>query len=290
MENNHSIGLTGIQNARELGGYKTADGRTVKSGVLLRTAKLSAASEDDLRRLTEVYRLAKIFDLRSPEEIEGSPDIAPFQGTSGPDPDPVPGDAEYFNLPVLNMKKMLEQNYEIIEREGISLSQKIDPIQMITVSINAGMIGDGLYYGFLDDEPGRQSYSRMFRELLSLEDGRSALFHCTQGKDRTGVAAMLILSALGVPEKTIIEDYLLTNVFNEKRIGQERMMLQRSGKVPPEMIDTYLMAMDRVNGDTMTSVFSHIKEKYGSVTDYLINELGVSEAELGQLKKKFLTE
>src|SRR5699024_12834665 len=58
------------------------------------------------------------------------------------------------------------------------------------------------------------AYRKMFNVLLENDkEGESVVFHCTAGKDRTGVAAFLILSALGVSEKQIVEDYLYTNLF-----------------------------------------------------------------------------
>ncbi len=280
----HSIGLEGIQNARELGGYMTADGRQVKHGVLLRTARLSTGSAEDLRRLSEEFHLAKIFDFRGRDEIEGSEEMAIFKGDSEPDPDPAVEGAEYLNLPILDLDKVMEQNRELMKH----MTGRIDYIKLIELTVKAGFIGDELYFDFLDGELGKASYSRMFRELLALEEGKAALFHCTQGKDRTGVAAMLILSVLGVPEKTIVEDYMLTNTFNADRIAMERMMLERSGKVPAEMMDTYLMAMDKVNEDTMTNVIAHVKERCGTVIDYIKTELGVTDEEVEQLKDKFL--
>lgn len=71
--NSQSLSLSGVGNARELGGYATEDGRTVKRGVLLRTAKLSNATEEDLQKLTEAYHLSVVIDFRGDMEIESSP-------------------------------------------------------------------------------------------------------------------------------------------------------------------------------------------------------------------------
>ncbi len=281
-----SIGMNGIANARELGGYPAADGRTVKHGVLLRTARLSTADEEDLRRLRDEYRLAKVIDLRSDEEINGSPLLEMFTGSSAPDPDPLPEGAEYLQLAVLDLQKQTELT-EQWQREHPDASVN-DPAAMIGALIETGLLGDELYFGFLDEQLGKDSYSRLFRELLSLKEGRALLFHCTQGKDRTGVAAMLILSALGVSEDIIVSDYMLTNDYNRDKIEAERKMLTMSGRVPPEKIDLFMMAMDRVNETTMTNVISHVRERYGSVRDYIISELGISESELVRLGDRFL--
>ena len=279
--NMHSIG-----NARELGGYPSADGRKVRQGVLLRTARLSTASADDLDRLREVYRLEKIIDLRSAEEVDGSPEIALFTGTAEPDRDPVIDGAEYIHLPILDLHQQMQDTYKYIEdndRPPIS-----DFFTMINVSYEMGYLGDELYFMFLDSDTGKRSYSRFFRELLTLGEGRSVIFHCTQGKDRTGVAAMLILSALGVSEKVIIEDYMLTNIYNAEKIAAERRMLESTGKLTAEQVDFYMRTMDEVTESTMTHVMAHLKEKYGSVCGYIVSELGMTDADIDTLKNKFL--
>lgn len=283
VNSEQSIGLTGIQNARELGGYKTDNGKRVKKGVLLRTAKLSTGTADDLRRLREDFHLAKIVDFRSDEEVNGYPETMSFAGNSEPDPDPEIEGAEYFHLSVLDIMNMYAQM-----SQKVDLSTIKDFISMLETSIRLGIIGENMYIGFLEEPLGRQSYSRFFRELLSLDEGRSILFHCTQGKDRTGVAAMLILSVLGVPEETVISDYMLTNRFNAQRIEGERRMLEKTGKIPPEKIDVFLMAMDKVSENTMKNVIGHLKDKYGSAENYVTQVLGVTEAEIEALKNKFL--
>lgn len=280
------IGLAGVNNARELGGYPAADGKTVRHGVLLRTARLSGSTDDDLRRLKEVYRLAKIIDLRSDEEINGSPEIAMFTGSTSPDLDPTIEEVDYIHLPVLDMQKQMKETDEWSRKHGIYPVSGL--LQMLTVSMESGFVGDGLYIRFLEDDFGKQSYKQFLRELIELEEGRAILFHCTQGKDRTGVAAMLILSALGVPEEVIIEDYMLTNIYNSDRIAKERKMLEALDGLSPEKIERYLMVMDKVNESTMTSVITHLKEKYGSVKNFITIELEVSDTEIEMLKDKFL--
>ena len=289
FEHRQSIGLVGIRNARELGGYPAGDGLSVKKGVLLRTAKLSSGTEEDLGRLRDVYKLAEIIDLRSADEINGSQENSMCSGSTEPDPDPVIEDVKYINLPVLDMRKQLEKSAELYASLNMEELKKMDIVRILTLSIDAGIIGDEMYNDFVFEEAGKKNYSLMFRELLSLDEGRSVLFHCTQGKDRTGIAAMLILSALGVPEDMIVEDYMLTNEFNSELIEKERMMLEKSGRVPPEKQRSYIMALDGVERSTMTNAIARLKERYGSVINYIVKELGISESELEQLREKYLT-
>lgn len=127
----------------------------------------------------------------------------------------------------------------------------------------------------------------MFQELLELPEGTSLLFHCTQGKDRTGCAAMLILSALGVDEDTIMSDYLLTNEFNADLIAQERQELLAAG-VKEDELDDVMMLRDQVFPQVMNNALDWLKKEYGSVEGYIVQELGVTKEQIGQLQDRFL--
>ena len=144
-----------------------------------------------------------------------------------------------------------------------------------------------MYINFLSGDQGKENYKRMFEELLSMPEGKSLLFHCTQGKDRTGCAAMLILSALGVDEGTILQDFMLTNTFNEKLIESERKMLIEKGYEGKEL-QTLMIAMDEVDSEYIQLALGWIKENYGSVKGYITKELGISDEQIEALKTMYL--
>ena len=89
----HSLGLTGVSNARQLGGYVTEDGRKVKENVLIRSGALAGATEDDLKILSEDYNVKLIIDLRSESDFAS-------------EPDPAFNDAQVINIPVLDESLM----------------------------------------------------------------------------------------------------------------------------------------------------------------------------------------
>lgn len=268
-EADQSINLKSVGNARELGGYITNDGRKVKHDVLLRTAALNKISSEDVKRLTEDYSISVIADLRMTYEI-------------APKPDPVIDGVKYTNLRVIDEELFKKELESKLAFEG-------NAVERLKFIVDSGFVSDDMYVGFLSRESGKKAYSEFFRELLDLPSGRSILFHCTQGKDRTGCAAMLILSALGVSEKTIIEDYLLTNIFNADIIESQRKMLLSHG-IPEAELETYMVVLDEVNPKLMNTVLSWLKENYGSPVGYIVKELGVSNDEIETLKSKFLEE
>jgi len=269
-----SLLLTGVGNARELGGYTTEDGRTVKHGVLLRTAKLAKATEDDIRRLLTVYRLAVDVDFRGDGEVERAPD-------------PEMEGVEYLNIHLLDdsagPSEELEAEIAAMEEQGI----EIDKITELRLFAKYGAFTDQMYVDILSSDVGKAGYSRFFQALLELPENRAILFHCSQGKDRTGCGAMLILFALGVDDETIMADFLLTNEYNATLIAEEREYLIENGATEDE-VETFMKTMDQVSPEFMENAIRWMNETYGSPLGYITRELGVTEAEIHELREKFL--
>lgn len=268
-----TINLTSVANARELGGYVGDGGRTVRRGVLLRTAAPSEISDEDKARLVDDLKLATVIDFRMTSEVEKAPDPE-IEGVSN------------VNLRIIDETKLAD----IAERMAKYVEEGGDPNDksaQLKIAIESGFISDQMYVDFLSTDTGKAGYKDFFEQLEALPEGSSLLFHCTQGKDRTGIAAMLILSVLGVDEQTIMQDYLLTNEFNADAIAQERKMLEDKG-IEGDMAELYLLAMDGVNEKVMQNALDWLKENYGSPTDYVKQELGVTDAQIEALRDKFL--
>lgn len=270
-----TISMTGIGNARELGGYKTDDGRMIRHGVLLRTAALAKASEEDIKRLVDEYGLATVIDFRMTME-----------NASAPDPE-IPG-VENLSVHIIDEEVLSKKNADNAQDSTSNIDMS-DPISKLDMAIKLGILSDRMYIDFLSSDVGKAGYTKFFDELKELPEGKSLLFHCTQGKDRTGCGAMLILSALGVPEETIMKDYLLTNEFNAEKIAGERKLLE-SKDIDKDKYNLYMLGMDEVFPEIMTNALEWIKDEYGSPVEYIKKELGVSDADIEALKDKFLTE
>ena len=268
MKLDHSIRLNSIQNARELGGYVTADGKKTKNGVLLRTASLNGISDEDIRTLTQVYRVKHIIDLRMAMEMVGADD-------------PPIGGAQYHHLNVIDLSTLPAQDAPEVDFRAL------DIVQMVKLSEQFGMLADDMYIGFLEQAAGKAAYAEFFRILLSTEPDRAVLWHCTSGKDRTGLAAMLLLSALGVDEESVVSDYLLTNKYNAKRIAGTRQALKAKG-CDDTLIEKAVIVFDAVNERFMRSVIAYLKQKYGSVIGYILDGLDIKQAEIDSLKEKYL--
>lgn len=273
-ENSQSLSLTGVGNARELGGYETEDGRTVKRGVLLRTAKLVNATEEDIERLRSVYHLAVDVDFRGDDEVERAPDPE------------IPG-VEYLNIHILDdsmgPSEELEAEIAALEAQGV----EIDKITEIRLFMKYGGFTDQIYVDFLSSDVGKAGYAQFFQALLALPEERALLFHCSQGKDRTGCGAMLILFALGVDEETVMADFMLTNEYNAALIAEEREYLIENG-VGEDELETFMKSMDQVFPEFMENAIQWMTETYGSPLGYITQALGVTEAEIQALRDKLL--
>ena len=189
-----------IQNMRDLGGLKTQDGKTIKPHCLIRSAHLYQAKESDLNGI------ATVIDLRTPGESVQAPDQI--------------WHCEYLSLPVFTE-----------EEAGISHEKEI----------SAQLIPDmAMLYGRLIREC-TESLRRIILSIMNHDYASGAvLWHCTEGKDRCGLTTALILESLGVDRKTIMEDYLKTNMVNlPKAVRIHDRLLHSQGK---EMADAAYQA------------------------------------------------
>jgi protein-tyrosine phosphatase len=118
-------------------------------------------------------------------------------------------------------------------------------------------------------------------------DKGAVLWHCTDGKDRTGCAAMLLLSALVASRETIMEDYLLTNEYNAAVWIAVRQKAEAC-HMPPVKRDAMLFMSGCVEESYMEYAIDLLEKRYGDVTGYLKDALGIGSGELHALREKYL--
>ena len=262
--------MSTIENARELGGYETLDGKHVRKGVLLRTAALSEASQEELDSLVRDYHLAAIIDLRAGYELAEAPE-------------PVLEGVAQYNFRIMDEQLMAERAAGISD---ILTDPNVNPVKRMTAILEAGVISDQMYVEFLHGETGKAGFREFFRVLLENPEGSAVLWHCTNGKDRTGVAAMLLLGILKVDEETIMEDFLLTNVFFEAEINAMRTQLTQYVKDEVQL-EAFLVAGKGVSASYMRNAMDYIKENYGDIPGYAKAELGLTDADIAKLQSLY---
>lgn len=262
------IPLEGIFNTRDLGGIETADGRKIKYKRLIRSGELFAMTENDKKTLADIYSLRKIIDFRTGAERKEKPDPSLYGVKS-------------IWAPIMSEETMGITRDENSNNDVIS--ELFVYLQKNRLSITDYM--SGIYRVLVSTEQAQREYGRFFRELLSNDDG-SVLWHCSAGKDRVGIGTALLLTALGVPEKVIIEDYTMTNTFTAAEY--ESVMKTLKSQNAAAAVINGVEGVYRVREDYIKASFDYIEKNYASVTDYINKALGITNDEISALKEMYL--
>jgi len=247
--------LEGGSNFRDLGGYETESGKEVKWGLLFRSAQMSDLTMHDYGYLRALH-INVICDFRATEERQNQP-------------------TEWQKFGV---KDYLARDYELdfMNRLPDTKGEKL----------NAKQATD-MMAGFYKTMPMEfaSNYRQMFQELLA---GDAPLaFNCSAGKDRTGVAAALILTALGVPREQVVSDYQLSNRYYKP--NGDRQAASETEKQLMSMFDEEaLRALMGTQPRFIEAAFKGMEEEYGSVDGYFETALGVGDAERAKLRSMFL--
>jgi protein-tyrosine phosphatase len=238
-------------NFRDLGGYRTDDGRHVRRGMIFRSGSMSDLTEDDVEQLARLG-IVCICDLRTTSERTKHP-------TRWHDATRV---------------RMLARDYDHSEGSLASLTMGDGK------EVRGRMIS---LYRRLHEEQ-RDTYAALFDRLVAGE--APLLFNCAAGKDRTGVAAALILSALGVPREAVIEDYVLSDRYSEPLFAL-LCSNPRYGLSEDTPRETWL-PMTRAFPEYIEAMLDTLDKGYGSVETYLDKELGVDRAAIVRLRDTLL--
>ncbi|PWJ59189.1 protein-tyrosine phosphatase [Dyadobacter jejuensis] len=246
------IPMAGTPNFRDLGGLRTMDGRTVRWNTLFRCGDMGQLSGQDLQIIGRL-NIKDVVDFRNDSEIEKSPDRYP---------------KEYA---------MNRIHTPIGTSDGKDMAKFMQVV--MDPSATASSV-ENIFAGFYEAMAlGAKDYQPLFDELLENGYGEALLFHCTAGKDRTGLASALILSALNVPEQTIIDEYTLSNRYTVDAFMKNPMMKG----IKPEIAE----ALAGVKPQYIQASLHAIKEKYGSVAAMLERELGLDRAKIQSLVDKY---
>ncbi|MEV8532876.1 tyrosine-protein phosphatase [Streptomyces sp. NPDC051211] len=240
------IKLDGTVNFRDTGGYRTAGGQWVKMGEVYRSDALDKLTADDLAKLQRLG-VKTVFDLRMADE-------------RAEDPDRVPAGAQYVVADVFAGSGSFQ-----------TLPKTPDEAVKAMVDAEKAMVGG---------EGGRKAYTRVFEGIRS-DDSRAVLFHCTAGKDRTGWSNAALLTALGVPQETVMADYLASNDY--RKAANDAIL----GHLPPQQAAVYKPLLD-VRPEYLNSGYDEVKARFGSFDRYLEDGLGIDARELKRLKKDLL--
>lgn len=266
------ITLTGVKNARDLGGIPVRGGRVIKRGLLIRCGRLSDMTEADARLLDEEYRVTEIIDLRNPQETVEHPDR------------PI-GQATWEGIPLLpdlmegisreETDKVVRSKPDVVD-QCIWLVRSWDrkPVEKMKT----------LYLIMADNAYTNARMKDFLQAWIHHETG-AFLWHCTAGKDRTGITAALILWILGADREDIETEYNDTTSLvadHLKEFGQE--VYRRTGDA--ELAEACTM-IEMVHPSYIRAYLDALAAKYGSVDAYLENQMGITAADREAMREKY---
>ncbi|MDN5763208.1 MAG: tyrosine-protein phosphatase [Microlunatus sp.] len=262
-----SIPLATLPNLRDLGGWRTGDGRQVRSRTLFRSTELSRLTGPD-RQAFEALRIDTVYDFRSVAERTTEPDVG-LDGVAevaldvlADAPTAIPG----------NLTQVLSDPVVLAAAKAELGGQGVEQLMLAS------------YHQLISLPSALDSYRRFYRGLLG-EHEVPALFHCTTGKDRTGWAAASFLTLMGVPDEQVYREYLLTNdqlipalepVFTafEQAGGNRALLLPVLG----------------VRREYLGRAFAEVLDRFGSIEGYFADGLGVDANDQEELRQRYLTE
>jgi protein-tyrosine phosphatase len=251
-----------LSNFRDVGGVKTVDGRTFKTGVLFRSDELSRMTPRDVVKLQEL-KINVICDLRAPKESrKKQPRVAPSEPL------------QVVNIP------LVEQATED------ALFRRRTMFKFLFAKT-----GGEQYWEFTKAYYHHIAFNQTYRireviTFLSNEENLPALIHCTMGKDRTGFLVAVIQLLVGVPYETVLEDYLRTNDYLGPRWEKvvKTMRIMTLFQVSPER----MRLMVKAHPEFLYEVHDNIIKRFGSIEAYLCDGCGIDLNTQQRLKDRLL--
>lgn len=233
------IPVLGSYNLRDLGGIKTTEGRKVKWGKLFRSDDLIRLNKDDLRYLSSIP-IRSVIDFRSETELRQAPDRLPS-----------------------SVKHTFRLSIDTGNLSGQRIHASLAKENMDELMLDMNTL-------FITD-PSCLEHFRRFFNIVQTKNDIPFLYHCSAGKDRTGIVTAFLLFALGVDEETVIQDYLYSNVCLENKYAA---IIAKYPKVAP---------MFTVKREYLEASIGTIKQNYDSIEVFLRNELNVDIERLKEL-------
>lgn len=242
-------------NIRDLGGL-SSNGIKVKDKLFIRSACIGDLSANDIDVLVNDYNLKTVIDLRNSYEIDTESDV-PIKGVKN------------INIPIL--------------------AERVEGITRTRVKADVSKVPNmcDLYLQMVSSD----SSSLQIRKILKfiMKNGNKAiLFHCSYGKDRTGIIALLLLSMLGIEYDEIMKDYLYTNTVAQDEYDKDYKLLLE--KTHDEVYAREYSEIHLAKEEYLDAAYNYMVDEYGSVLNYIIDGLGISKRKIEKFRKKCVVE
>lgn len=260
-----SIGIQSIANARDLGGYVLPGGGRVRRGLLLRGGSLAPATDDELVRLADEYHVARIFDFRTKREVTSAPD-RPVRG------------ADNVWMPAFDEKTMEMNDLALPAEAYLDLATWL-PIHAHEPQVQH--VARHMYTAMVDNEFTQIQYAGFLQNIVATTSG-AVYWHCSQGKDRTGLGAAFLLAALGADRALIMDDFAISLDYYRNDV------LTAYARVATEAERQVLLTFLGVNCSYFAAALDLIDSQYGGMDAFLHGPLCLDDHDIDILRNRYL--
>jgi protein-tyrosine phosphatase len=255
-----SLHLASAPNFRDIGGYRTRDGKWVEVGELYRSDGLDALSDADLATV-QALGIKLVCDLRTDGERSSKPDKE------------IPG-ATNEQINIIGEDELTAEITSAITSGDKAAQQELlgnGKAERLLVDGGAALVSD----------PNPLAQYKVFFSRIEDPNNLPTVMHCSAGKDRTGWASAAVLTALGVPKATVMEDYLASNDYLKEK--NEKTLAQTGALIDSSLLEPVLT----VKKEYLDASFREVKAKYKTFDKYLA-AVGVTKADLSELRDELL--
>ena len=267
MFSHRIIPLSGMYNVRDIGGYRTEDGKRTKWNMVFRGDHLINLKKESIDKFVSIG-IDTIIDLRSPAEINSHPNPYLMQEQT------VYADPNAHTAAFAGLLQDIQSN-ENIDIDLLELKEEDAVAQM-----------ENQQKRFVNETESIDAFSKVLRTMAS-EEVSISYQHCRGGKDRTGYSIMLLLGLLGVEKSTIVNDYMLTKKARaEKNTAyKERFLKMAKGN---QNIANYFYVHFDTQPNFILTAYNTIMNSNETITEYIVKTLDVSESMVDKIRNKYL--
>ncbi|CAG4999993.1 hypothetical protein DYBT9275_02362 [Dyadobacter sp. CECT 9275] len=254
---NRRVDFGKVVNFRDIGGIITRDGKTVRWGKIFRSDNLSRLKNKEFDKFNNL-NISTVYDLRTSHEIKGKEDQLPDQ-------------VKYFHTPMVK-----DNEGQIAQLRAKVIAGEISEEQAVAQTI--GFYKDAVTVNMA-------AYRDVVHQILDAD--KPVLYHCSAGKDRTGMVSAFILSVLNVDRQTIVDEYLMSNYYRrgktEKMLGKAKLARVIKPRMDLQAIEVFM----NVDESYLNAVFEIVDKQYGGTDLFVRNQLGIDDAARKRIIAKF---